>query len=175
MHGPAEAVSAHKWVLCLWLRASLPLCGCLVQYGTHWTLCRCSCSTAPIGWTVTHTFDIYPWSCGRYLAIVKGRLEGSGRSDIPLQGKAATTDYRAEAHTDSCGGGSQEGGGGGGGGSGWGCCLTTVSLWPRTGRTHQLRKHMAYLGHPILGDPRYRWVRYCTAVLVPGHQYCRCW
>ena len=132
----------------------------LVQYGTRWmqdsqTLCCCSCF--------------------RYLAIVKGRLEGSGRSDVPLQGKAATTDYRAEAHTDSCGGGSQEGGGGGGGGSGWGCCLTTVSLWPRTGRTHQLRKHMAYLGHPILGDPRYRWVRYCTAVLVPGHQYCRCW
>lgn len=25
-------------------------------------------------------------------------------------------------------------------------CLTLVSLWPKTGRTHQLRKHMAYIG-----------------------------
>lgn len=24
--------------------------------------------------------------------------------------------------------------------------LTLVSLWPKTGRTHQLRKHMAYIG-----------------------------
>ncbi|GLI67115.1 hypothetical protein VaNZ11_011323 [Volvox africanus] len=36
--------------------------------------------------------------------------------------------------------------------------LSKVLLWPHTGRTHQLRKHMAYLGTPILGDPRYRGV-----------------
>lgn len=30
-----------------------------------------------------------------------------------------------------------------------------VSLRPRTGRTHQLRVHMAWLGYPILGDPQY--------------------
>ncbi|GIL84907.1 hypothetical protein Vretimale_9737 [Volvox reticuliferus] len=36
--------------------------------------------------------------------------------------------------------------------------LSKVLLWPHTGRTHQLRKHMAYLGTPILGDPRYRTV-----------------
>ncbi|MDR2314691.1 MAG: RluA family pseudouridine synthase [Spirochaetaceae bacterium] len=30
-----------------------------------------------------------------------------------------------------------------------------VSLAPRTGRTHQLRVHLKYLGHPILGDPLY--------------------
>ena len=30
-----------------------------------------------------------------------------------------------------------------------------VSLKPTTGRTHQLRVHMAHLGHPIFGDPRY--------------------
>jgi 23S rRNA pseudouridine1911/1915/1917 synthase len=30
-----------------------------------------------------------------------------------------------------------------------------VLLRPKTGRTHQLRVHMAYLGHPILGDPLY--------------------
>lgn len=32
---------------------------------------------------------------------------------------------------------------------------TLVSLRPRTGRTHQLRVHMANLGAPILGDPIY--------------------
>ena len=30
-----------------------------------------------------------------------------------------------------------------------------LQLKPITGRTHQLRVHMAYLGHPILGDPQY--------------------
>ena len=30
-----------------------------------------------------------------------------------------------------------------------------VALYPKTGRTHQLRVHMKYLGTPILGDPIY--------------------
>jgi 23S rRNA pseudouridine1911/1915/1917 synthase len=30
-----------------------------------------------------------------------------------------------------------------------------VLLQPKTGRTHQLRVHLRYLGHPILGDPLY--------------------
>ena len=30
-----------------------------------------------------------------------------------------------------------------------------VTLKPVTGRTHQLRVHMAQLGNPIMGDPRY--------------------
>ena len=30
-----------------------------------------------------------------------------------------------------------------------------VQLTPVTGRTHQLRVHMAHIGHPILGDPQY--------------------
>ncbi len=30
-----------------------------------------------------------------------------------------------------------------------------VELRPTTGRTHQLRVHMKYIGHPILGDPVY--------------------
>jgi 23S rRNA pseudouridine1911/1915/1917 synthase len=33
--------------------------------------------------------------------------------------------------------------------------FTVVRLWPRTGRTHQLRVHMAWLGHPIVGDKVY--------------------
>lgn len=32
---------------------------------------------------------------------------------------------------------------------------TRVRLNPLTGRSHQLRVHMAHLGHPILGDPLY--------------------
>jgi len=32
---------------------------------------------------------------------------------------------------------------------------TRVRLFPETGRSHQLRVHMATLGHPILGDPFY--------------------
>jgi 23S rRNA-/tRNA-specific pseudouridylate synthase len=32
---------------------------------------------------------------------------------------------------------------------------TLVELVPHTGRTHQLRVHLASLGHPILGDPTY--------------------
>lgn len=32
---------------------------------------------------------------------------------------------------------------------------TFIALYPQTGRTHQLRLHMKYLGHPILGDDKY--------------------
>lgn len=33
--------------------------------------------------------------------------------------------------------------------------FTVVRLSPKTGRTHQLRVHMAYIGHPILSDKVY--------------------
>ena len=33
--------------------------------------------------------------------------------------------------------------------------LSWFKLEPETGRKHQLRVHMAHLGHPIIGDPRY--------------------
>jgi 23S rRNA pseudouridine1911/1915/1917 synthase len=32
---------------------------------------------------------------------------------------------------------------------------TLVKLLPKTGRTHQLRVHMSYIGHPIVGDTMY--------------------
>jgi 23S rRNA pseudouridine955/2504/2580 synthase len=33
--------------------------------------------------------------------------------------------------------------------------LSWLELQPVTGRTHQLRVHMAHVGHPIIGDPKY--------------------
>jgi len=42
--------------------------------------------------------------------------------------------------------------------------VSLVALWARTGRTHQLRVHLAAAGHPVVGDdlyggPRHRGVR----------------
>ncbi|MFO7921503.1 RNA pseudouridine synthase [Rhodobacteraceae bacterium W635] len=36
-----------------------------------------------------------------------------------------------------------------------GAAETRLRLYPRTGRSHQLRVHMREIGHPILGDPLY--------------------
>jgi 23S rRNA pseudouridine1911/1915/1917 synthase len=33
--------------------------------------------------------------------------------------------------------------------------LTLVRLKLRTGRTHQIRVHLAHIGHPVFGDPTY--------------------
>ena len=33
--------------------------------------------------------------------------------------------------------------------------LTWLEIWPRTGRTHQLRVQLAHEGHPIYGDRKY--------------------
>lgn len=37
----------------------------------------------------------------------------------------------------------------------FGKMASRVDLFPKTGRTHQLRVHMTALGHPLLGDPTY--------------------
>ena len=33
--------------------------------------------------------------------------------------------------------------------------LTAVRVLPKTGRTHQIRVHFAYIGHPLCGDELY--------------------
>ncbi len=85
-----------------------------------------------------------------YIARLHGEMaEKQGRVDLPLivdwpnrprqhvnheTGKPAVTDWRAIRT------GNGE---------------TRVRLMPQTGRSHQLRVHMAEIGHPILGDPLY--------------------
>ncbi|RJS16179.1 RluA family pseudouridine synthase [Corallococcus sp. H22C18031201] len=44
-------------------------------------------------------------------------------------------------------------------------CL--VELWPRTGRTHQLRAHLTALGAPILGDSRYGGAKQAAGLAAP--------
>lgn len=93
--------------------------------------------------------------CKRYEAVVHGLVEppaqGWGIIDLPLvadwprrprqkvcfeQGKPSVTRYRVLA-TDAARGTSR------------------VELEPLTGRSHQLRVHLAALGHPIVGDALY--------------------
>lgn len=84
-----------------------------------------------------------------YYAIVQGRPKlDEARIDLPLKrdlkrpttfrvdagGKASETFYKVLKSNDN---------------------YSLVELKPTTGRTHQLRVHMKYLGHPILGDPVY--------------------
>lgn len=42
---------------------------------------------------------------------------------------------------------------------------TVVKVWPRTGRTHQIRVHLLALGNPLLGDPLYQIKRYKPAAV----------
>jgi tRNA pseudouridine32 synthase/23S rRNA pseudouridine746 synthase len=86
----------------------------------------------------------------RYVAVVAGRLSSAaGEVNLPIAadwpnrplrmidaalGKPSLTRYRVLA---------QE------------AAFCRVELEPVTGRTHQLRVHMAAIGHPILGDALY--------------------
>ena len=88
-----------------------------------------------------------------YQAVVAGHLEGAGTVDVPViydpsrpplhiaepsHNKPALTHWQATEHFQIQG---QD--------------VTRVQLTPITGRSHQLRVHMQYLGHPIVGDTLY--------------------
>lgn len=75
----------------------------------------------------------------RYRAIVGGRLEGGGVCEQPVGGRVAQTRWACVSATRSVTTG----------------FVTTVDVWPQTGRKHQIRAHMAALGAPILGDDRF--------------------
>lgn len=86
-----------------------------------------------------------------YIALVQGQLEGEGSVEVPLitdwenrprqivhfeLGKSAKTLYQVldyDVEQD----------------------ISRVLLTPITGRSHQLRVHMQYIGHPITGDKLY--------------------
>lgn len=49
-------------------------------------------------------------------------------------------------------------------------CLSLMVVKPKTGRTHQIRVHLSYLGHPVVGDQVYGynkrwWKRYPSRIL----------
>lgn len=50
-----------------------------------------------------------------------------------------------------------------------GAAAARLELRPRTGRTHQIRVHLAAIGHPVLGDPAYGGRKVCApaGVAVP--------
>ncbi|MCZ7583675.1 MAG: RluA family pseudouridine synthase [Deltaproteobacteria bacterium] len=85
----------------------------------------------------------------RYLALVHGRPEtAQGRIDAPIgrnpkqrklmavmrEGRAAVTTFRVLRGYDA---------------------YTLVEATPQTGRTHQIRVHLAFINCPIVGDPVY--------------------
>ncbi|MBW2057688.1 MAG: RluA family pseudouridine synthase [Deltaproteobacteria bacterium] len=45
--------------------------------------------------------------------------------------------------------------------------FTVLEIFPRTGRTHQIRVHLSSTGHPILGDPVYCRKRYLRRIEDP--------
>ncbi len=85
-----------------------------------------------------------------YCALVKGRLDGSGSIDVPIYRpdpmktlracsyelgvEKALTHWVAECNFENA---------------------TLIVLRLETGRTHQIRVHMAYSGHPLAGDDMY--------------------
>ncbi|MDD2958385.1 MAG: RluA family pseudouridine synthase [Lachnospiraceae bacterium] len=86
-----------------------------------------------------------------YLAIVQGNLEGSAVISAPIArkegsvlercvnpetGEAAVTRYQSLFYNSRLD-------------------LTLISLRLETGRTHQIRVHMKYIGHPLIGDYLY--------------------
>lgn len=88
-----------------------------------------------------------------YQALVAGALSGQGTIDIPVvydpsrpplhmvdpqHSKSALTEWQALEQFELAG-----------------QVVTRVKLTPITGRSHQLRVHMQYLGHPIVGDTLY--------------------
>ena len=67
---------------------------------------------------------------------IKAPLEKNGeRSDVSKDGKEAVTEYRVIDNV--------------------GDTFALVEASPLTGRTHQIRAHMEYLGTPIAGDDKY--------------------
>ena len=75
----------------------------------------------------------------QYTAVVIGSLPDKGKVDMPVEGKDAVSSFQVIQRNNSI----------------RNQTLNMVHLFPKTGRTHQLRIHMAGMGTPILGDKLY--------------------
>ncbi|MDD4931549.1 MAG: RluA family pseudouridine synthase [Candidatus Colwellbacteria bacterium] len=49
--------------------------------------------------------------------------------------------------------------------------FTLVEVMPQTGRTHQIRVHLAFLGYPIVGDTLYGGKKQKKSLLAAGRQF----
>ncbi|MEP2935375.1 MAG: RluA family pseudouridine synthase [Gilvibacter sp.] len=74
-----------------------------------------------------------------YYAITMGAMSLNGTINTPIDGKESCTQYEVLKTVESDRFKK----------------LNLVKLTPKTGRRHQLRKHLASLGNPILGDRDY--------------------
>lgn len=74
-----------------------------------------------------------------YYAVTIGKMEDHGEITSKIDGKKSTSVYNVIESVQSK---RFE-------------VLNLVKLTPKTGRRHQLRKHLASIGHPILGDKDY--------------------
>jgi 23S rRNA pseudouridine1911/1915/1917 synthase len=74
-----------------------------------------------------------------YLAITIGEMDAQGTIQVPVDDKKAYTHYHNISTVESTRFGK----------------LNLLLLKPKTGRRHQLRKHLAHVGNQILGDREY--------------------
>lgn len=78
------------------------------------------------------------WAKGQvrrfYFALCLGQLQEAQKIELPIQGRQAVTLVRPLKVHAHC---------------------TELEAELITGRTHQIRRHLAALGHPLLGDHRY--------------------
>jgi RluA family pseudouridine synthase len=75
----------------------------------------------------------------RYEAVVFGTLPKEGEINLPINEKNAMTSFKVLKY----------------GTTHQNIPLTWVNLFPKTGRTHQLRIHLSHLGNAIVGDKIY--------------------
>ncbi len=71
-----------------------------------------------------------------YEASVLGKTDPQGTIEQPLDGKSATTHYRCIRFDPT----TQQ---------------SHLQIHIETGRLHQIRRHLAWIDHPVIGDPRY--------------------
>lgn len=98
--------------------------------------------------TITRAYEALVWGVPKKghglieLAIGRDRKERKKFSSRTAQPKESVTEYRVERR--------------------FGKVAAHMVLFPRTGRTHQLRVHLTSIGHPILGDPTYGGRKVCV-------------